>query len=467
MRHFTKLPITYQGVGVYRLVDADGDFVNAFDDFSRCLFDQHYAPCTIIRYLNVVAALLDYLAERGVYTEGASESELNDALTSYISIRVHADRIRASTDECADEFFRKSKPIVEQLGFSSVESVDSIIAATNMYLRRSLIHQRTEIERAKHLGVQAKAAKGMVIVPEMADLVKLTSIQRKGLVQSSMLANVVRLNPAVVKRPRGLSRPRHHTFTDEESLDFPVLQLKGLIEAANTLRDKALWLCIAGPGLRTSEAVILRWEHIDMEARKIYVDDPNKLRYADELPEHLQYRFKGRATSETYILPFLKDALFQALEDYYKYEYVPGAGHEYVFQDIRNVSERGRPLAWMSDAARIENFKRAVARARVKPRRDGKTYTPQSLRHMYGVYLYNSLPVPGGYGLQIKEVQKIMGHTSEVTTMGYARAERSHLASKLAYSDQFVTSYDDPWESLPRMVARRLREQAAEVERGA
>jgi len=56
-----------------------------------------------------------------------------------------------------------------------------------------------------------------------------------------------------------------------------------LIRAATTHRDRALWLLLSGAGLRTSEALNLKWPHIDFAAQKIFLEDPNGLRHTAEL----------------------------------------------------------------------------------------------------------------------------------------------------------------------------------------
>lgn len=66
-----------------------------------------------------------------------------------------------------------------------------------------------------------------------------------------MLANVMRLKPSGIPKPRGLARPKvGQDGADEVRHDFPLIRLADLIRAARTARNRALWLLLAASGLR-------------------------------------------------------------------------------------------------------------------------------------------------------------------------------------------------------------------------
>lgn len=464
MKHFTRVPCHCKGAEIFRLIDAEGDVVEAFDHYARELVEKDFAAATIKRYLEVVANFLNYLTEAGVYGMPVAQETLNKAIDSYISIRTQADRLRVSTDE-ADAFVRRARPIVVALDLHSVRAVDNMAAAINLFLRLSEALARTEWERAALYGLDRPPGDYADVINAIGGYRHMPYADRKALMQGSMLANVMRMNPGGILKPRGLSAGRRRPrFTDEENLEFPIHRFADLIAAANTHRDAAWWLLQGGGGVRTSEAGALRWPQIDIARQKVYVDDPNGLRYADELPLEAKMRFKGRAVSEVYLFPPIRGRFFEALRLYVEQEYVPGSGHEFVFQDVRRVPQRGRPFYKLSDTARNETFKRAVARADITHPIAGKSYTPHSLRHMYGVYMRNYFPVPGGYGLEVEDVQKLMGHLTDTAARHYARRDRTVLAAKLEYADQVIFPGADTLEGLPTMIADRLRDEADRIE---
>jgi integrase len=467
MKHLTKQPFISRGCLVFCLIDDEGDVVGAFEHFVDALFKREYAFASIKRYMEVVGNFIDYLIETGVFGKAVTAERLNHAIDSYLSIRVRADRICAAPDNSDDNFIRWAKPIVVALRLRSVQVNENLAAPINLFLRLSETLARTEWERVEYLGLESLPENYHDAIRAVEGHQTLTQPQRKALKQSSMLSNVMRLNPDGIARPRGLVRPNvQNDGPTLERRDFPLTQLAPVIRAARTERDKSLWLLLASSVLRTSEALALRWEHIDPKAATVYVEDPNNLRYANELPLAARMRFKGRAVSETYLIQPLRDQFFEALAKYLKDEYVPGSGHNFVFQDTRIGPLCGRPMHEMSDTARSQTFKRAVRRAGVPSPSPESDWTLHALRHAYGVYLLNYLPVPGGYGLALKEVQRLMGHKSEATTSNYAREDSIILAAKLEYSDRMVISLSSEWTGLPALIAQRLRHEASRYENG-
>ncbi len=196
-------------------------------------------------------------------------------------------------------------------------------------------------------------------------------------------------------------------------------------------------------------------DHVDLVNRKVYVEDPNCARYADQLPAEAKRRFKGRNTSEVVFIPQLKAPFFEALSKYLKYEYCPGSSPEYLFQDVR-PGHRGRPFDQISDAAKAASFARACRSAGVTSKDGDTSYTLYSLRHMYGVYMLNYLPVDGGYGLSLAQVQRLMGHVSSKSTEVYAVEDDMILAAKLEYADRHLLSGTIERGSMALAIAERL-----------
>ncbi len=67
------------------------------------------------------------------------------------------------------------------------------------------------------------------------------------------------------------------------------------------------------------------------------------------------------------------------------------------------------------------------------PTRGGK-YSPHSLRHMYGVYLLNYIPInaeANEYGLPLIDVCHFMGHKNLESTKVYARRDGLEAGKKL------------------------------------
>ncbi|KKL27833.1 hypothetical protein LCGC14_2381190, partial [marine sediment metagenome] len=85
---------------------------------------------------------------------------------------------------------------------------------------------------------------------------------------------------------------------------------------------------------------------------------------------------------------------------------------------------------------------------------DNRT-TPHSLRHFYGVFMLNFIPVEGGYGLRLPEVQKLMGHEDSSSTAHYAREDPIILESKLRMIDHFAMGQTDKERDIRAWIAKR------------
>lgn len=464
MRHYTKQAAVRAGIPIIRLIDNDGDPVSSFDDFAELLTRKGYAHATVKRYLEVVAAFLDYLTEAGVFGVATAAHELNRVIESYLQVVGRATEFRAAADVRFDPLLRWAKPIAEALDLNSVSVAANTMAAINLFLRQSNLNLQAELDRAAEVGLSSLPPNLSGAIRVVDGHQRLTRSQQKALKQKSMLASVIRLRPEGLLRPRNLALPRNEPAPEDETgLHFPLEGLAPLFAAARSHRDSALWLALAGGGLRTSEAQALNHDHIDPVGRRLFVEDPNHDRSRPNEPSLVPKRFKGRAVAEVYLFEPLKTQFFKALAAYFREEYVPGCGHDFVFQDIRPGAERGRPMHLFSDTARLKAFHAAVDRAGIAHPRNGY-WGLHSLRHTYGVYMLNYIPVPGGYGLLLNEVQRLMGHRNQATTAHYARSDRLILASKLAWSDGHVVGGGAGIATLPSFVMRRLRQEADRLE---
>ena len=461
MKHFTRHWGSRRGQEVFSLIDDQGDVVEPFQHFVAAMVKQDFAQATVKRYMEVVANFLDYLVEARVFGTAVPAATLNRAVESYLWIRARSDRILAVPDDEADEDTAWAKPIIRSLGLRPVSPSDNETAAINLFLRLSETLAQTEWERVCHYGIQPPSSAGYQAAIRAIDgFSPMPQAQRSALKQCSMLANVVRMNPTGIRKQRGLKAPGGSKRSIDGPLAFPLDRLSNLFEQATSVRDKALWVLLAGSGLRTSEAMNLRWPDIDIANQKIFVEDPDSLRFSRDLPLAEKARFKGRTVSDVYLYQPLRNLFFDLLSAYLRTEYVAGAGHDLVFQDIRAGTDRGRPMRDLSDTARIKAFKAAVARASIPSGRPGEQWVLHSLRHSFGVYMLNYLPVPGGYGLVLKEVQRLMGHKRETSTAHYAREDRLILASKLEHADTLIGLGSSDWVSLPKIIAGRLRQEA-------
>ena len=156
-------------------------------------------------------------------------------------------------------------------------------------------------------------------------------------------------------------------------------EIRLLLEAAGTLRDKLLMSLMYGVGLRVSEVSRLRWDEIDFERRTVRV-------------------FQGKGRRDRLVI--LPDALIPLLTSVSAT--VRAQGYIFPSESRRN----GQHLSPRSVQRAVRN---AVVLAGIT-----KKATPHSLRHSFATHLIEA-------GTDIRFIQKLLGHAKLETTTIYTK----------------------------------------------
>lgn len=157
------------------------------------------------------------------------------------------------------------------------------------------------------------------------------------------------------------------------------IEVRLLLEAATSLRDKLLLGIMYATGLRVSEVVKLRWEHLDFERRAI----------------HLRLG-KGRK-DRIVLLPAAFEPVLKKFSEL-------NADRGYIFP-----GEGRRPDRHLSPRTAQRAMQNAVALAGIT-----KPATCHSLRHSFATHLLE-------HGTDIRCIQKLLGHARLETTTIYAK----------------------------------------------
>ncbi len=219
-------------------------------------------------------------------------------------------------------------------------------------------------------------------------------IEKKKLAWSTVnqaLAAFRFLYEKVLHQKRGsLHVPARRKVT-RRAFAFSKEQIIQLLEAAHNPKHRALIMCVYGAGLRVSEVVMLKPEHIESGRHLIRVEQAkgNKDRYT--------------------ILP---DRLLIELRNYWR-TFRP---EEWLFFG----RDRSRPMP-IGSAQKI--FYAVRDRAGISK---GSMHT---LRHSFATHMLES-------GVDIFELKRMLGHASLKTTSGYIHISKEHLCSIQSPLDQ-------------------------------
>ncbi len=165
---------------------------------------------------------------------------------------------------------------------------------------------------------------------------------------------------------------------------YSTQQISRLLAAARNPKHRALLMCVYGAGLRVSEVVRLKPEHIESERGLIRVE-------------------QGKGRKDRYTI--LPERLLQELRDYYRC-FHPG---EWLFFG----RDKTKPMP-IGSAQKI--FYLVRNRAGID---HGSIHT---LRHCFATHMLEA-------GADIYELKRMMGHSAIKTTSGYIHLSTEHLMS--------------------------------------
>lgn len=433
----------------WQVLDTSGNTIPSCKLFIDKL--QGYKYATKKKYLESVCKFVDYLYEcniLGCFGDDdilPSRKRINEAVDAYIPLLLRGSsysiQMLVADKDCIDSNQWKIDAF-RALNIQPCKrsSLDNVIAPINRFLKLSESLSLEAQDMADSLGIKMPA-EYTPLINAVDGFDRISSFQRTALRAASMLGGVIRMHGAI-KRPSGIRGPAEKIQTDQLNKDFPVEYMDNLIDAATSWRDRALWLLLLASGIRKSEALNLQWSDIDYVNRRVYVLDPEGRRYGRFMTQDEKVRFKGRTVSWTVMWEPWRSKFFQALEEYRKREWrLPTNSHQFVFQKLKTSDNKvvGEPLVHASDATTNQAFNKAAIKAGI-PKSDfeGKgNWTPHSLRHAYGVYMLNYIPISSGvFGFSEADVQSLMGHSSILSTRKYARRKDDTLKQKLQYADK-------------------------------
>lgn len=400
------------GNAPYILLDSDGNSFPPFASTIKRLVRNGHSDNTIEQYSGHIARFLDYLYEAADLIERHSAENILDAIYSYKSFLLFGQK---SDDPLA-------VAVAKALNVTRVtnkKSLGPIEAAIKLFLleSQSESHGYDEIPLFAHLNLPPRP---------------ISSWERRQMLSKSMLAGVIRGGPRFTTKGNSLfGIKRGGLATEFERKPIPYEKIKPLIESFNSLRDKTYYSFLAASGCRGHEARQIRIKDINVEERKVSLVAPKKHEIAD-LTES-EYRcldWKGRASEDTFLIEPFKSMFFNYYLQYRKMERIATTGNNYLFQQ-----KNGRPFFTTARSTRAEAFRTALKKIDL----DFPEYAGHSLRHSYGSYTVNYMPLPNGsYGLPLPIVKVLMGHSSITSTDIYAKKDHELVKALIEHANREI-----------------------------
>lgn len=386
------------------IIDKDGELFPHFKTFVDHTIARKFSYNTVKVYAEHVFRFLNYFYRASeLTTSPLNKHQLRLIIHSYSSYLLHGiDSDNEIAQKIAKENNRQNKTKISSLG-----PIDNAIS---YFIRLGELEHSEDAEQDipplfKTIKVtRSKAEKANILENSV-----LAGVLRGGLTSSERISYGI---SSFAVRGRRSKQPRSYTKRSIE-----LAKIGKVIDSASNLRDKTLYALLAASGCRTHEALQVRIEDIDINAKEVFLKSPfevdRNLLGLTPAEEKLLC-WKGRSTPTTFLIEPFKSMFFKYLKQYVKEERISTCGHTFVFQNYTNF----RPHFCSDRSSRIKQFKATLKRAGIE---DTSDLGPHSLRHSYGFYALNYLPVSDKvFGLPLAYVQTLMGHASISSTKIYA-----------------------------------------------
>jgi len=399
------------------LLNRSGAEYLPFTIFINYLIDRGYAESTIELYGGAVIRFLNYLSR---YLELLDEPLTSKVLRKIMdSYAYYLLRGQSSSN-------KKIKQIAQDLKREKNSEWSSLAVIDQAITQFILVN---EIEKMDILAISDS---------------QFLNVNTR--VKSNAELNKVTLNAAMVGFIRGGMKKTKRTTVSVLNLKKPKKkskifitktiefnQISKLIECASSYRDKAFYALLAASGSRGHESLQIRLTDIDFDKREVRLVSPYNVKRSElnlTPKEESLLAWKGRDTTSTFLIEPFKTIFFENLELYLKNERFSLCNHPFVFTNSKN----NRPYFASDRSSRIKMFKNAAQKSGIE---DIEGISPHSLRHTYATYVLNWLPLKDNqFGLPLVYVQKLMGHSSILSTEIYAKIDEELVKAHVANANE-------------------------------
>lgn len=428
-KNVTLLSCERAGVRSFKLLGPYGQEISSFEIFAITLCSYRWN--TRKKYCAAVADFLDFFFEAFLHiTTNECKSEISRGDLRDIVQAWHAYLVQGP-----DADNELSKLVASTLSPRLVTSETSKgkHAALIHFLRLSeqYRNQAAELVKLQLLSIHVDY-EPLMQASEHFRAISLN--ERRQIVKSSVLGGLARQTSTLPLPLIQDSISQVGKFDIARA--FPSNYFADFVSALSSFRDKALYCFYAASGCRAHEGLQLLWDDIDIPGGTVQLVSPfsrwNHSSYRNlTKKERDRLSWKGRETSDTFLIEPYVSMFFEYLEKYHRDEYYPHGRHQFVFQ-VRQRRNRGKPYFLTDPTTRQEVFDNAVEKSGLPIHAKG----PHSLRHAYGVYLLNYMPLEdGGYGLPIGEVRIALGHSNIKSTEKYAVMDKDLVNARLQFAN--------------------------------
>lgn len=386
---------------------ATGAPITFYNDFTQYLWSEigiSYARNSAISLERGARALTEFLYETGALTgrlDAATASKTMKLFPTYL-----VDGADVKDPIVRQAFIRTGRKRI------SPRSAAQYIAGGNLMLK---VCSAMTFEQAELMS----ALTNLPPQTQVTSLPELDSRVRSPRELTQIHANTLQVKPSIGvggrKAEGGLRAPR--ASRERKAKHICIQHILPMLENAPTPLDGLIW-SLGLASLRLSETIGIRLVDIDVQKKTVRIEDPQGLRATTNKDS---FGFKGRKTAVVTMFEPFKSIFWQKLGEYMAVR--PSSPSPWLLLSLEEDTY-GVPLCELKSSSvnRAVNRRIQATQKKLAFRAPQGKYSSHQFRHLFGVWARNYVVVPGRPkpGLDLPEIQLMMGHADLKTTAIYA-----------------------------------------------
>lgn len=398
------------------------DFYNEFTEYLWGEIGTGYARNSAITLERGGRVFTEFLYESGALSgrlDPATASKTMQLFSSYL-----IDGANAKDPIVRKTFIRTGRKTI------SATSAGPYIAGANLLLTAC---STITFEQAEMISVLTDLPSQTQVnaLPELN--LRVRSPQELARIHANTLQVKPTLGAGAKKARGGLRAPKKKINRKVKHIGIP--HILPMLENAPTPLDGLIWSFGLG-SLRVSETMGIRLEDVDVRNRVIRVEDPQGLR---DTTNKESFGFKGRKTAVVTMFEPFKSIFWQKLAEYMAVR--PSSDSHWLLLSL-DEDTYGVPLCELKSSSvnRAINRRIQATQKKLKFVAPQGNYSSHQFRHFFGVWAYNYVVVPGRPkpGLDLPEIQLLMGHADLKSTEIYALDLGIHTLVEVDASNELV-----------------------------
>ncbi len=398
------------------------DFYNEFTEYLWNEIGISYARNSAIAMERGARVFSEFLYETGALSgrlDPVTASKTIHLFSSYL-----IDGANARDPIVRRAFIRTGRKTI------SAKSAGQFIAAANLMLTVCSV---ITFEQAEITSALTGLPPQMPVnaLPELKPRVR--TPQELARIHANTLQVKPKLGTGAKKARGGLRAPK--VKKDRKAKHIGIPHILPMLENAPTPLDGVIWSLGLG-SLRLSEAVGVRLEDIDVQKGVIRVEDPEGLR---DTKNKERFGFKGRKTADVKMFEPFKSVFWQKLAEYMTVR--PRSDSPWLLLSL-DKDTYGVPLCELNSNSvnRAINRRIQATQKKLKFVAPQGNYSSHDFRHLFGVWARNYVVVPDRPkpGLDLPEIQLLMGHADLKSTLVYAADLGIHTLVEVDAANELI-----------------------------